>query len=156
MLLLLLYVCVCQVAASVEDQIAAVRGSIAALTATREARERDVDALQEAFRKMLTIRCVGVCTRGKRSGGVGGGEREQGGGRGGGGCVLQPSVITPGCVSARRCGVVEGVTLPSFLFLQVSTETRRGARGWGGVGGGGGGLLLTCVEEAFRKMLTIR
>lgn len=47
-----------QVAASVEDQLAAARANIASLTAQREQRERDVDTLQDKFRQMLIIRCV--------------------------------------------------------------------------------------------------
>jgi cell division protein FtsB len=51
-----------QVAASVEDQLAAARASIADLNAQREQRERDVDTLQDKFRQMLIIRCVGQGT----------------------------------------------------------------------------------------------
>jgi hypothetical protein len=45
-----------QVAASVEDQLAAARASIIALNIERQQRERDIDKLQDAFRQMLTIR----------------------------------------------------------------------------------------------------
>lgn len=53
-----------QVAASVEDQLAAARASIDALNAEREQRERDVDTLQDKFRQMLIIRCVGIGPKG--------------------------------------------------------------------------------------------
>jgi hypothetical protein len=48
-----------QVAASVEDQLAAARASISSLNAQREQREHDVDTLQDRFRQMLIIRWVG-------------------------------------------------------------------------------------------------
>lgn len=59
-----------QVAARVEDQLAAARASIAALDMERQQRERDADQLQDAFRQMLTIRCV---FRGEGGRGGGGG-----------------------------------------------------------------------------------
>jgi septal ring factor EnvC (AmiA/AmiB activator) len=48
--------CCVQVAASVEDQLAAARASIEALSAQRQQQEQTVDKLQDAFRQMLTIR----------------------------------------------------------------------------------------------------
>lgn len=48
--------CAVQVAASVEDQLAAARASIDRINAEREQQERDVDKLQDAFRQMLAFR----------------------------------------------------------------------------------------------------